>query len=334
MKILVTGGTGFIGSHVVVELLNANYDVVIIDNFSNSDPIVLSKISQICNKKYSFYEGDVSDEKLLNHIFKKENINAVIHLAGYKAVGESVSNPLKYYENNLISTIKLVKVMLKFNVKNLIFSSSATVYGKAETLPIKEDAPLSASNPYGYTKLMNEKILTDISKANNLNVVLLRYFNPVGAHESGLIGEDPKGIPNNIMPYIMKVATGEIEKFHIYGNDYDTIDGTGVRDYIHIVDLAKGHVKAIEYAQTHSKIKAFNLGTGNGYSVMQLIKAVEKVNNIKIPYVIEKRREGDVASCYADPSLANKELNWKAEKTLNDICRDAYTFALKNQKNN
>ena len=333
MKVLVTGGTGFIGSHTVVELLNANYEVVIIDNFSNSSPDVLDKIGQICHKDFTFYEGNVCDEEFLREIFAKEKINAVIHFAGYKAVGESVAKPIMYYENNLESTIALAKIMQEFNVNSFVFSSSATVYGNPKTLPIKEDFPLSATNPYGYTKLMCERILTDICKSNpNFKVTLLRYFNPIGAHESGLIGENPKGIPNNIMPYIMKVATKELDKVHVFGNDYDTIDGTGVRDYIHVVDLAKGHIKAIEYMEKHPGLHIYNLGTGNGYSVLQLIRAVSKVNNIDIPYVIENRRPGDIASCYADPSLANKELNWRAEKGIEEMCQDAYNFVIKNKK--
>ena len=330
MKILVTGGTGFIGSHTAVELLDAGYEVVIIDNFSNSSSDVLDKIRQICHKDFTFYEGNVCDEDFLRKIFSKEKIDAVIHFAGYKAVGESVEKPIMYYENNLGSTIKLAKVMQEFKVNSFVFSSSATVYGNPKTLPIKEDFPLSATNPYGYTKLMCEQILTDICKANSdFKVTLLRYFNPIGAHESGLIGENPKGIPNNIMPYIMKVTTGELEKVHVFGNDYDTVDGTGVRDYIHVVDLAKGHIKAIEYMKENPGLHIYNLGTGKGYSVMQLIDTVSKVNNVKIPYVIEGRRAGDIASCYADPSLANKELGWKAEKGIEDMCKDSYNFAVK-----
>ena len=334
MKILVTGGAGYIGSHTVVELLDSDYEVVIVDNFSNSNPDVLNKIKQICHKDFIFYEGDICDEKFLRNIFKKEKVDAIIHFAGYKAVGESVEKPLKYYENNLIGTMNLAQMMKEFNVESLVFSSSATVYGNPKTLPIKEDFPLSATNPYGYTKLISERIFKDICKANpHLKITLLRYFNPIGAHESGLIGENPRGIPNNIMPYIMKVATGELEKVHVFGNDYDTVDGTGVRDYIHVVDLAKGHIKALEYMKKNPGLHIFNLGTGKGYSVLELINAVSKVNKVKVPYVIEKRRPGDIASCYADPSLANKKLNWKAEKGIEDMCRDAYNFVIKaNQK--
>ncbi len=332
MKVLVTGGAGYIGSHTVVELLESGYEVVIVDNFSNSDSSVLDKISMITDKEFIFYEGDVCDKKFLEEIFTNENIDSVIHFAGYKAVGESVEKPLMYYQNNIGSTLNLLEVMEKFGVYNLVFSSSATVYGKPHTLPIKEDFPLSATNPYGYTKLMIEQILKDLSKSNDKwNIVLLRYFNPIGAHESGLIGENPKDIPNNIMPYIMRVATGEYEMVHVFGDDYDTEDGTGVRDYIHVVDLAKGHIKAIDYLNSNGGLGIFNLGTGNGYSVMELIKMTEKVNNVKVPYVVEGRRPGDIASCYADPSLANEKLGWRAEKDIEDMCRDAYRFASKKQ---
>lgn len=333
MKILVTGGAGYIGSHTVVELLNGGYEVVIIDDFSNSNPKVLDFISKITNKKFSFYEGSVCDKKLVDEVFSLEKIDAVIHFAGYKAVGESVSLPLKYYRNNLDSTLTLLEVMEKYGVYNFVFSSSATVYGKPETLPIKEDFPLSAQNPYGNTKLVNEEILTDLCKSNSKwKVVLLRYFNPIGAHESGLIGEEPTGIPNNIMPYIMKVATGELEKLHVFGNDYDTADGTGVRDYIHVVDLAKGHIKALLYLKNNAGIHAFNLGTGKGYSVLELVDAVEKETGVKVPYVIDERRPGDVAACYADCTLASEKLGFKAEKNIEDMCRDSYNFVVKNRK--
>lgn len=330
MKVLVTGGTGYIGSHTVVELLESGHEVVIIDNFSNSDASVLDKISMITSKEFTFYEGDVCDEKFLKDIFAKENIDAVIHFAGYKAVGESVEKPLMYYHNNLGSTLNLLEVMKEHNVYNFVFSSSATVYGKPDKLPIKEDFPLSATNPYGYTKLMIERILKDLSYSDEKwNIVLLRYFNPIGAHESGLIGENPNGVPNNIMPYIMRVATGEYDKLHVFGNDYDTKDGTGVRDYIHVVDLANGHIKAIEYLTKKEGLSIFNLGTGNGYSVLELIETVKRVNNVEVPYVIEERRAGDIASCYADPSLANEKLGWKAERGIKEMCRDAYNFASK-----
>ncbi len=332
MKILVTGGAGFIGSHTVVELLNNNYEVVIIDNFSNSKPKALKSITKITNKNYAFYEGDVCDYEFLNSVFEKEKIDAVIHFAGYKAVGESVAEPLKYYCNNIDSTLVLLKTMEKFGVYNFVFSSSATVYGAPKELPITEDFLLSATNPYGYTKLMNEQILKDMcTSSDKWNVVLLRYFNPIGAHESGLIGEEPNGIPNNIMPYIMKVAVGELEKVYVFGDDYDTKDGTGVRDYIHVVDLANGHIKAIEYLNNHHGLNVFNLGTGNGYSVLELINAVSKINNVNIPYVIDKRRPGDIAACYADASKANRELNWYASKNIEDMCRDSYNFIIKNR---
>lgn len=332
MKILITGGAGFIGSHTVVELLNNNYEVVIIDNFSNSKPEVLKNITKITNKNYTFYEGDVCDYEFLNSVFEKEKIDAVIHFAGYKAVGESVAKPLKYYKNNIDSTLSLLKIMEKFGVYNFVFSSSATVYGSPKELPIMEDFPLSATNPYGYTKLMNEQILKDMSiSSDKWNVVLLRYFNPIGAHESGLIGEEPNGIPNNIMPYIMKVAVGELENVHVFGDDYDTKDGTGVRDYIHVVDLANGHIKAIEYLNRHNGLSIFNLGTGNGYSVLELINAVSKVNGVDVPYVIDNRRPGDIAACYADANKANRELNWYASKTIEDMCRDSYNFIIKNR---
>lgn len=329
-KVLVTGGAGYIGSHTVVELLEKGYEVVVIDDFSNSNSNSLDSIKTITGKDFKFYEGNVCDKELLNHIFENENIGSVIHFAGFKAVGESVEKPLMYYQNNLISTLSLLEVMEKFNVYNLVFSSSATVYGDPHALPIKEDFPLSATNPYGYTKLMNEQILKDMCVSDSKwSIVLLRYFNPIGAHESGLIGEEPNGIPNNIMPYIMKVATGELDKLHVFGNDYNTEDGTGVRDYIHVVDLAKGHIKSIEYLENNKGLHIFNLGTGNGYSVLDLVKAVEKVNNVQVPYVIDGRRPGDIAACYADPSLANKKLDWKAEKGIEEMCKDAYRFVTK-----
>lgn len=326
------GGCGYIGSHTVVELLTSGYEVVIVDNFYNSSRDVLDRISKICDKKISFYEGDICDKEFLRDVFSKEKIDSVIHFAGYKAVGESVAKPIMYYRNNIDSTLTLLEVMEEYGVYNLVFSSSATVYGVPEKLPLREDFPVSATNPYGYTKLMIEQILKDVSYSNDKwRIVLLRYFNPIGAHESGLIGENPDGIPNNIMPYIMRVASGEYDKVHVFGNDYDTKDGTGVRDYIHVVDLAKGHIKAIEYLEKNGKISIFNLGTGMGYSVLDLIETVKKVNNVSVPYVIESRRPGDIATCYADCSLANKELGWTAEKGIEDMCRDAYNFVLKNK---
>ena len=332
MRILIAGGAGYIGSHTAVELLNSGHEVVIIDNFVNSKPDALKSITKITGKDYTFIEGNVCDKTLLRKAFTDNKIDGIIHFVGYKAVGESVENPLKYYQNNIESTLSLLAVMEEFEVYNFVFSSSATVYGKPHSLPIKEDFLLSATNPYGYTKLMNEQILKDMSNSNEKwNIVLLRYFNPIGAHESGLIGEEPNGIPNNIMPYIMKVATGALEKVHVFGADYDTEDGTGVRDYIHVVDLAKGHIKAIEYMEKTKGLSIFNLGTGVGYSVLDLIKTSEKVNNVKIPYVIEDRRPGDIAACYADASLAFEKLNWKAEKGIEEMCKDAYNYVI-NQK--
>ena len=333
MKILVTGGTGYIGSHTSVELLNAGYDVVIIDNLSNSKKEVVDKIEQISRKQIKFYLGDVQDKKILNKIFEKENIDAVIHFAGLKAVGESVQKPLEYYRNNLDSTLSLLEVMQQHNCKKIVFSSSATVYGKPKSLPIKEDFPLSTTNPYGATKLYIEGILRDLYKSDNeWSIAILRYFNPVGAHESGLIGENPNGIPNNLMPYILKVVTGELECLSVFGNDYDTPDGTGVRDYIHVVDLAKGHIKAIEWVEKNNKCEEFNLGTGKGYSVLEMIKNTEEVNNVKVNYKIGPRREGDIDSCYADASKAEKELGWKAEKDLKEMCKDAYNYVINSKE--
>ena len=334
MKILVTGGTGYIGSHTCVELLNAGYQVVIIDNLSNSKEDVVEKIEKITNKKVKFYKGDCCDKTLLTHIFNTEKIDAVIHFAGFKAVGESVKLPLKYYRNNLDSTITLLEVMDEFNVKRLVFSSSATVYGKPKSLPIKEDFPLSTTNPYGSTKLMIEDILRDVYKSDNTwSIAILRYFNPIGAHPSGLIGENPNDIPNNLMPYIVKVGQGELEILSIFGNDYDTKDGTGVRDYIHVVDLAKGHIKAIEKVNSETGCDAYNLGTGNGYSVLEIVNAYMKVNNITINYKIVDRRPGDIDACYADPTYAKEKLNWEAKLGIEDMCKDAYNF-VKNNKNN
>lgn len=333
MKILVTGGTGYIGSHTAVELLNSGYEIVIIDNFSNSKSDVLDKIKLITNKDFKFYEGDVCNKDLLRKIFSENKIDAVIHFAGYKAVGESVKKPIMYYRNNIDSTLSLIEVMNEFNCKKIVFSSSATVYGNPTTLPIKEDFPLSTTNPYGSTKLMIENILRDLYISDNdWSIALLRYFNPIGAHVSGLIGEDPKGIPNNLMPYIVKVANKELNELSIFGNDYDTPDGTGVRDYIHVVDLAKGHIKAIEKILKDKGIDAYNLGTGIGYSVLDLVTTFERVNNIKVPYKITDRRPGDIASCYADSSYALEKLNWKAEKGIEEMCRDSYNFVLNSKK--
>ena len=332
MQILVTGGLGYIGSHTCVELLNANYDVVVIDNLSNSKRDVIAKIKEITHKDITFYEEDVCNEEALDKIFSKEHISAVIHFSAYKAVGESVEKPLMYYENNLISTIKLLKVMKKHNCKRIVFSSSATVYGSPKSLPIKEDFPLSTTNPYGTTKLMIEQILKDIHLADaDFSITILRYFNPIGAHPSGLIGEDPQGIPNNLMPYIVRVATKKLEILSIYGDDYDTIDGTGVRDYIHVVDLAKGHLKAIEKILNDKGLFIYNLGTGNGYSVLQLVNTFKKVNNVDVPYKIVNRRPGDIASCYADATKAMDELGWKATLGIEQMCKDSYNYIKKQE---
>lgn len=332
MKILVTGGCGYIGSHTCVELLNEGYEVVIVDNFSNSKKDVLDKIKEITHKDFKFYQGDVCDKDLMEKIFSNEKIDAVIHFAGYKAVGESVKKPLMYYRNNIDSTLTLCEVMSEHNVKKLVFSSSATVYGSPKSLPIKEDFPLSTTNPYGSTKLMIEGILKDLYISDNeWSIAVLRYFNPIGAHESGLIGENPNDIPNNLMPYIVKVATGELECLSIFGNDYDTKDGTGVRDYIHVVDLSKGHLKAIEKIENETGIDYYNLGTGNGYSVLEIVNNFSKVNNVKVNYKITERRPGDIAECYADPSYAKEKLGWTATKGIEEMCRDAYNFVIKNK---
>lgn len=329
MKILVTGGCGYIGSHTCVELLENNYEVVIIDNLCNSKKDVVDKIEQITNKKVTFYEDDVCDSFALDRIFSEHKIDAVIHFAGLKAVGESVEKPLLYYRNNLDSTLTLLEVMNEYNCKKIVFSSSATVYGTPKALPIKEDFPLSTTNPYGSTKLMIEDILRDLYVSDSeWSIALLRYFNPIGAHKSGLIGENPNGRPNNLMPYIIKVATGEYPELNVYGNDYDTPDGTGVRDYIHVVDLAKGHIKAIEKVLSTKEVDCYNLGTGKGYSVLEIVKTFERVNNVKVNYKITERRPGDIAACYADPSYALKKLGWKAEKGIEEMCRDSYNFIL------
>ena len=327
MRILVTGGLGYIGSHTCVELLNENYDIVVVDNLSNSKEIVKDKIEQITNKSIKFYKIDVCDKKQLEKVFEENKIDAVIHFAGFKAVGESVLKPLMYYRNNLDSTLTLLEVMQEYNVKKIAFSSSATVYGKPKSLPIKEEFPLSATNPYGMTKLMIEDILRDLYISDNeWSIAILRYFNPIGAHKSGLIGEDPNGIPNNLMPYIIKVATGEIDHLGIFGNDYDTKDGTGVRDYIHVVDLALGHVCAIDKILKSTGCDAYNLGTGTGYSVLEIVNTFKKVNNVDVKYEIKPRRPGDIDACYADPTYAKEKLNWKAEKNIEDMCRDAYNY--------
>ena len=331
--ILLTGGLGYIGSHTAVELLDAGYKVVILDNLSNSKPDVKNKIEKISGKKVIFVKGDCRDEKLLRKIMKKYGITAIMHFAGFKAVGESVQKPIEYYDNNINCTLALLRVMKEFNVKNFVFSSSATVYGRAETMPIYEDFPVSATNPYGRTKLFLEEILKDAEVADpSLNIAILRYFNPIGAHESGLIGEDPNGIPNNLMPYITKVATGRLEKLNIFGNDYDTKDGTGVRDYIHVCDLAQGHVKALKKLETKPGLVTYNLGTGKGYSVLEIVKAFNKVCGNKVKYVFVDRRPGDIDVCYACPDKAKKELGFKAKHTLKDMCLSSYNFELNNKK--
>ena len=325
---------GFIGSHTVVELLEDNYEVVVVDDLSNSSPDVVDKIKEITGKDFKFYEADVCDLDALEKIFSEEKIDAVMHFAGYKAVGESVREPIMYYENNLVSTLHLCKKMLEHDCYKFIFSSSATVYGDPEVLPITEDCKVGGTtNPYGTTKLMIERILADINRANpKFTAIILRYFNPIGAHKSGLIGEKPNGIPNNLMPYIVRVASGELEILSVFGDDYDTPDGTGVRDYIHVVDLAKGHLSALKKAVKDEGLFYYNLGTGKGYSVLDLVKNFEKVNNVKVPYKIVDRRPGDIAACYADASKALKELGWKAELGLEDMMRDSYNFILKQNK--
>lgn len=327
MKILVTGGTGYIGSHTCVELLDAGYEVVIVDNLYNSQMDVVDKIKDITGKEVTFYEIDLCDKEATRTIFEAHHIDAVIHFAGYKAVGESVAKPLMYYDNNLISTIYLLELMKEYGVENIVFSSSATVYGNPHTVPITEDFPLSTTNPYGTTKLMIEQILRDVCVADpNCSVALLRYFNPIGAHASGLLGENPNDIPNNLMPYIVKVAVKELEILNVFGNDYDTVDGTGVRDYIHVVDLAKGHLKALERTMKVKGAEAYNLGTGNGYSVLQLVEAFVRENHVEVPYRIVERRPGDIATCYADTHKAETLLGWKAEKDINQMVKDAYFF--------
>lgn len=331
MTIFVTGGLGYIGSHTTVELLNNGYEVIIADNLYNSNLVVLEKIEKITGRKPKFYKVDLLDEKSVETIFKENNIDATIHFAAYKAVGESCIIPIEYYHNNITSTLVVLKMMKKYNVKKFVFSSSATVYGDAEFMPIKEEALLSATNPYGRTKLIIEDMLEDIYKSDNFwNIAILRYFNPVGAHKSGEIGENPKGIPNNLMPYITKVAIGELKELSIFGNDYNTPDGTGVRDYIHVVDLAKGHIKALEKLNTNSGLVIYNLGTGKGYSVLDLVNEFSKASGKEIPYKIVGRRKGDIAICYADPSKANNELGWNAEKSIEEMCEDSWRWQVKN----
>ena len=332
MKILVTGGAGFIGSHTVVELLTRGYDVTIVDNFINSKPESLKRIAELAGRAPDFCEVDLTDAEKVDAIFASDRFDAVIHFAGLKAVGESVAQPLRYYDNNLVSTLVLLKAMKKYGVKNLVFSSSATVYGVPKTVPITEDFPLSVTNPYGQTKLMIENMLRDIHKAEpEMGIALLRYFNPIGAHKSGRIGEDPNGIPNNLLPFISQVAIGKLPKLRVFGSDYPTCDGTGVRDYIHVVDLAIGHVAAIERLAGHpGEMVTVNLGTGNGYSVLEMVKAFEEASGRPVPYEIVDRRPGDVAACYADPSHAFEILGWKAERGLRQMCEDAWRWQSQN----
>lgn len=333
MSILVTGGTGYIGSHTVVELQNAGYEAVIIDNLSNSNPEVLNRIEKITGKRPKFYEADIRDKEALKKIFdENSDIESCIHFAGLKAVGESVSKPLEYYNNNIYGTLCLVEAMKDAGVKNIVFSSSATVYGDPAFIPITEECPKgTCTNPYGWTKSMLEQILSDVTVADKeWNVILLRYFNPIGAHKSGTMGENPSGIPNNLMPYITQVAVGKRDHLNVFGNDYDTHDGTGVRDYIHVVDLALGHVKALNKIKENCGLKIYNLGTGHGYSVLDIVKAFEQASGVKIPYEITARRPGDIATCYSDASLAKKELGWEAQYGILEMCEDSWRW----QKNN
>ena len=331
MSILVTGGAGFIGSHTAVELLESGEEIVIVDNFANSKPEVLDIIKEITKKDFKFYEIDILDKEKLETVFKENSIEVVIHFAGLKAVGESVEKPIEYYHNNITGTLVLLELMRKYNCKKIVFSSSATVYGAPKTVPIKEDFPLATTNPYGSTKLMIEQILKDVCVSDkDFTAIILRYFNPIGAHESGLLGENPNGIPNNLMPYITQVAIGRLDHLNVFGNDYPTKDGTGVRDYIHVVDLAKGHVKALEKARSAKGAIPYNLGTGNGYSVLEIVDAFEKANNVKVKYEIAPRRAGDIAECYADPTKAKEDLKWTAEKSLYDMCKDSWNYIKKN----
>ncbi len=329
--ILVTGGTGYIGSHTCVELLNAGYDVVIMDNLYNSNQSVLKRIESITGKQAKFYQTDLLDKEGIRTIFKENTIDAVIHFAGYKAVGESVQIPLTYYQNNVAGSLNLYEVMKEFNVKRIVFSSSACVYGAPKSVPIKEDFEIHTTNPYGATKVMNEMILEDVCKSDeDWSVLLLRYFNPIGAHKSGLLGEVPNGIPNNLVPYIARVANGQLEYLRVWGNDYPTVDGTGVRDYIHVVDLAKGHIKAVEYALSHKGVDKINLGTGKGYSVLEVLYAYEKACGKELPYKIMERRPGDIAECYADTEKAERVLGWKAQYGIEEMCVDSWKFTVDN----
>ncbi|MBM7661744.1 UDP-glucose 4-epimerase [Bacillus mesophilus] len=331
MSILVTGGAGYIGSHTCVELLNAGYEIVLVDNLDNSKPESLKRIKELTGKDFAFYQVDLLDREALIQVFTDNNIEAVIHFAGLKAVGESVQQPLRYYHNNITGTLILTEVMEQFGVEKIVFSSSATVYGMPKQVPISEDFSLSATNPYGRTKLMIEEILRDVYTSNNKwSIALLRYFNPIGAHESGRIGEDPNGIPNNLMPYITQVAVGKLQQLSVFGSDYVTVDGTGVRDYIHVVDLAKGHLKALEKVMNAKGVEAYNLGTGKGYSVLEMVKAFEEASGKKVPYQISERRPGDIAECYADPTKAKEELGWEAEKGIEEMCKDSWKWQSEN----
>lgn len=334
MAILITGGCGYIGSHTCIEMLKAGYDIVVIDNYYNAKPEALKRVKELAGKDFPFYECDIRDADGLRRVFRAHNIEAVIHFAGLKAVGESVQKPLLYYDNNIGGTVTLCQVMNEMGCKRMIFSSSATVYGTGNPSPLKEDMPTGAvTNPYGRTKFMIEGILQDLCVSDpEWSAVLLRYFNPIGAHESGRIGEDPNGIPNNLMPYISQVAIGKLQRLSVFGDDYGTPDGTGVRDYIHVVDLAKGHVKAVDYALKHTGADAINLGTGVGYSVLDLVNAFQKANGVTVPYTIAPRRPGDVATCYSDPSKAARVLGWKAEKNVEDMCRDSWRWQSQNPK--
>ncbi|MDQ1000342.1 UDP-glucose 4-epimerase [Neobacillus niacini] len=331
MAILVTGGAGYIGSHTCVELLSVGYELIILDNFSNSKPESLNRVQEITGKSFKVYKVDLLDRIGLEDVFSNNDIEAVIHFAGMKAVGESMMVPLHYYHNNITGTLILCDVMKKYGVRNLVFSSSATVYGMPERVPISEEFPLGATNPYGRTKLIVEEILRDLYVSDDSwSIALLRYFNPIGAHESGIIGEDPNGIPNNLMPFITQVAVGKLKELQVFGSDYPTVDGTGVRDYIHVVDLANGHLKALEKARSSNGVEAYNLGTGTGYSVLEIVSAFEKASGKKVPYRIVDRRPGDVAVCYADPAKAKNELGWTAEKGIKDMCRDSWRWQEKN----
>lgn len=331
MNVFITGGAGYIGSHTILELLQAGHEAIVIDNLSNSSFEAIKRVERITGKQVSFYENDLTNREAVNNIFDEHDIDAVIHFAGFKAVGESVKEPLMYYDNNIVSTLVLCDVMKQHEVKDLVFSSSATVYGDPESVPITEDFPLSATNPYGRTKLFIEYILKDLHKSDpTWNISLLRYFNPVGAHKSGLIGEDPNDIPNNLMPYISQVAVGKLSELSVFGGDYPTDDGTGVRDYIHVVDLATGHLKALEKLKTNPGLMVHNLGTGKGSSVLDMIKAFEKASGKKVPYKITDRRPGDIAACYADPSKAEKELDWKAERSVIQMCEDTWRWQSQN----